>query len=325
VEGVYGRKKVLPENLLEFFDLINPPRKASTIDLATWRRLRLAALHQCRLIGTSEALEPEKRPGHPWWAHHLPYGGEAWVGILSDERNAWTEQLRNELLNVTPVTASLPNFAWEVETVNGAQAWERPPLRALAQFDSGGRDLSAAFYLLKKDVRLITQNEVSIRFGSTLTMHPASLTRDYLWFNVSALAQGLFLLAQCFKGEVIKAGRTEERLRMGLNLPCVGGRLFWHVTELDGPREKGLRLCIYQYLLGWNREQNETFPCFERLKYGFPDEESAEGRLQTAYQYFKRSGARIDVQDRDLILTINAAEVRDTDNPNFTYWEVKGP
>jgi hypothetical protein len=313
----------LPKIMLEFFDVDRPSTTASNIDVPTWKRLRAAAAKMCRLIDSESGLHAADDVGGWMWAHHLPHGGEWWGALVPEERQKlWTEQVREACYSVAPAADGFPDYAWEIESDNGVFGWERPPIRALAQFDEYGRDLSAAFYLLKNEVGSVIQNDVTILFASTLSENPECLSRDYLWFNVSALARGLFMLAQSFRGEVNKARNDSERGRMGLKLPCIGGRLFWHINEIDDAEQKGLQLRIHQYLLGWNKNKDKDQPCFQRLAYPFRSEDEAVGQVKKAYDYFRRSGAKIDVQDKTLLLTLRAAEVRDEVNPNVVYWEV---
>lgn len=310
----------LPKLLLEYLD-IDPRPTASTIDAQRWRRLRRKAAGVCRLIDEEAKLHSEADAGGWMWAHHLPHGGKWWGTAISDEQqNLWTARLRGAYRSVAPAARAFPDYAWEMDVNNGIHGWERPPIRALAQFDTDGGDLSAALYLLKNEVGELFKNSVTILFASTLSENPNSLSKDYLWFNVSALAKGLFMLAQTFRDEVDEA--IKDGGSKGLSLPCIGGHLFWHITEVDGGEDRGLRIRVHQHLLGWNKDKNKGAPCFHRLSHPFPSEVGARGQVREAYKYFRLSGARIDVQGKILVLTLRAAEIRDEVNPNVVYWEV---
>ncbi len=324
VAQAYGLDSpTLPKLMLEFFDVDRPSPTASTIDAATWKKLRATAAKVCRLINVESRLHDAGDAGGWMWAHHLPHGGDWWGTLVPEERQRlWTDQLREALYSVAPAADQFPDYTWELEADNGAAGWERPPIRALAQFDEYGRDLSAAFHLLKNEVGSIIKNDVTILFASSLSANPESLSRDYLWFNMSALARGLFILAHSFRGEVNKAHDEREKQRIGLQLPCIGARLFWHITEMDDAEHKGLQIRIHQYLLGWNKNKEKDKPCFQRLDYPFLSEYEATGQVKKAYEYFRLSGAKIDVQDQTLLLTLRAAECRDEINPNVSYWEV---
>jgi hypothetical protein len=311
----------LPKILLEYLDVVRTPPQASTVDALRWRKLRRAAAMTCRLIDEESRLHPGASTDGWMWAHHLPNGGKWWGTAIPGERQRiWTDQLREACRSVASEADGFPDYAWEMETANEIHGWDRPPIRALAQFDKDGEDLSAALYLLKNEVGELFKNSVTILFASTLSENPKSLSEDYLWFNVSALAKGLFTLAQTFRDEVDEAIKNEGS--RGLRLPCIGGHLFWHITEVDGGEDRGLRIRVHQHLLGWNKDKDKGVPCFEKLAYPFPSEVGATGQVEVAYNCLRLSGATIDVQGKTLLLTVRAAEVRDKVNPNLVYWEV---
>ena len=310
----------LPKILLEYLDVDSQPT-ASTIDAQRWRRLRRKAAGACRLIDEEAKLHSKADAGGWMWAHHLPLGGKWWGTAIPDEKQSlWTAQLRVACRSVAPAAGAFPDYAWEMDVNNGVHGWERPPIRALAQFDTDGEDMSAALYLLKNEVGELFKNSVTILFASTLSEDSNSLSRDYLWFNVSALAKGLFTLARTFRDEVdeaIKNGGSK-----GLRLPGIGGHLFWRITEVNGGEDRGLSIRVHQHLIGWNKDKHKDAPNFQRLAYPFPSERQARGQVAEAYHYFRLSGAKIDVQGTTLMLTLRATEVCDEVNPNLVYWEV---
>jgi|SRR5215213_329306 len=314
-------KHKLPEDFLKWLNVTQDQPRASEIDLDTWKRLRKSALAICKELGY--------KSGQKYWAHHLPYGGD-FSGDKFEKIQTWTGDLKRALLQIASEIEEFPDYGWEHDTIDAIQGWEQPPVRALAQFTPEAKDLSAAIYLLKKDVRRNTQDtqdqKVKVRFASSLTMRPFDLKHDYLWFNISAVGRGLFLLAESLKGEINKVLKGTKKLDE-LPVKCTGGRIFWRMTELDKDEKLGLQIEVEQYLIGWSVSSDmiwKNYPCFMRCKYPLPDPGKATGVVKDAYDYIKRSGARLITNDGTLTIDIEAKVISDEDNSNHTYWEVMG-
>jgi hypothetical protein len=226
---------------------------------------------------------------------------------------------------IVPEVATFPKYGWDSDIRDGIPGWERPPIRALAQTTNPGRDLTVAFYLASKDVREIS-GEPKIHFASSLSVRQYSIKRDYLWFNASALMRGLYRLAHSFRHEIIKAqagnkddswGSLPEYFLEGDSnrVQCTGGRIFWDISEFDEGEKRGLRIRVTQYLLGWavaagmGFPGNEESPCLITHKHRFPEEEIATKKVISAYEYFGRSGASINVDDGTLVLEVRANDV----------------
>jgi hypothetical protein len=321
IEAQSKLKHRLPEDFLKWLNVTQDQPRASHFDIDTWRRLRKSALAICKELGN--------KSGQKFWAHHLPYGGD-FVGDKFKTMQSWTGDLKRSLLQIASEIEMFPDYGWVHDTIDAIQGWEQPPIRALAQFTPESKDLSAAIYLLKKDVRRNTQDtqeqKVKVRFASSLTMRPFDLKHDYLWFNISAVGRGLFILAESFRGEINKVLREDKKIDE-LPVKCTGGRIFWRMTELDKGKKLGLQIEVEQYLIGWSVSDDrrwEKYPCFMRYKYPLPDPEKAKGIAKDAYDYIKRSGARLLTKDGTLTIDIEAREVKDEDNQNLTYWEVNG-
>jgi hypothetical protein len=317
IEELANTRQTLPTELLQWLDAITPQLRASTWELDTWKRVRKESLRICRKLGNPSEV------GHKYWAHHLPYGGDGYLWTDKDKVHEWTKALKEGLTKVAPEIDAFPDHGWQYETEGGVQGWDKPPLRAIAQFDSPGKDLSAAIYLIKKDVRRIALSDTKIRFASSLTMQPETLKHDYLWFNVSALAKGLFTLGQSFRGEVNKVVEGTRTLD-DLPVPCYGGRIFWSISEVTEGENCGLSIDVHQYLIGWSVEAElQQWPCFMRAKYALPQPRDAAKAVQEAYDYIERCGAQLAVNDGTLNIRIKAKVVQDEDNPKFTRWEVE--
>jgi hypothetical protein len=308
VESKFRNK--LPDDLLQWLDALDRSHRASNWDLPTWRRLREAAKAMCESLGNERYGDGDVQ-GDGLWAHHLPFGGSRWPAS-SDlyERKIvdWTGTLRRGLLDVAPEIESFPDHGWAFGVEGGVPGWERPPIRALAQFDNMGRDLTTAFYLAEKDVRRISQSEIKVRFASSLTIEPYNLKRDYLWFNVSAIASGLFIIAKNFYDEIreIHEGTSNPT---DLPVPCVGGRIFWSVQEFDERGKLGIRIRVHQNVLGWSVNVDEDHPSLVTHSYGFPEVDRAKKKMKDAYGCFNQSGATVQVDGESLVLEVRAKNV----------------
>jgi hypothetical protein len=304
--------KKLPSDLLDWFDERRPPDRASNWDVQKWRELRRITRERCELLGNkTDGRDPV---GHALWAHHLPYGGNRWPHSYDDRIEGWTNDLRNRLERLAPETKSFPDHGWAFTTEDGVQAWDRPPIRALAQFDNMGRDLMTALYLVKKDVRRLSQGDLKVRFASSLMIQPPNLDQDYLWFNISALANGLYILAQNFYHEVSKI-QNEESNPTDLPVPCAGGRVFWGLEEFNEKGRLGLRIRVHQILIGWSVDSDDSFPCLVTHRYPFPD--TATKTVKEAYGYLKLSGGSLRTDNGALVVEVEAKDVAGV-------WEIAG-
>jgi hypothetical protein len=316
IEGEVKRFNRLPRNFLEWIDAYSLPDRASDWDLQKWRRVRQTARYTCKTLGDPLA------PGDPncyKWAHHLNHGGLKWTDSTQRARiSPWTERLRSDLARVAPEVDTFPAWGWDHETKDTVYSWERPPVRALSQFTNPGKDLTTVFYLVSKDVRGISRNDLKIRFATSFTVKEHPFKHDYLWFNVSALATGLFLLSASFYHEVLKIqeGNTNPTLPdyFGKRVQCTGGRAFWEVAELNDSPPLGLRVRVSQYLLGWSVNSDkfvgdENLSCLQGHKFRFPSPADSQKTVKKAYESLERCGAKVVVDDGVLTIEVLAREV----------------
>ncbi|MFQ6113619.1 MAG: hypothetical protein ACE5NG_05960, partial [bacterium] len=199
------------------------PKRASEWSFETWRALRNKAKDICYELGNSGI-------GHSKWAHHLPFGGHYWTNPGDKNKvEPFTKRLRNELEMVSPDVEKLPDHYWEAVKTEDIPGWDRPPIRALAQFDGDGKDLTAMLHLLQQDINLRPEIQLNILFPPRgQTEYP--LKHDFLWFNACALARGLYTLAESFAHEVAKRNAGQQAVE-GFPKWHWRGRIFWHLTE----------------------------------------------------------------------------------------------
>jgi hypothetical protein len=280
--------------------------RASHWDVETWNRLRTILQQRCETIGA------EKEFYHGLWAHHLPHSGSPYHGQNYKEfvqDFSLTNQLRDELLKLAPEVANFPHCGWHGEMADEIEPWDQPPLRALAQFDDGGHDLTAAFYLVSQDVQGLMAGS-PVQFASNL-MKPQDVQYDYLWFNVSALLYGLYTLAQTFRDQINKF--IEEKGNP-LPVPCVGGALYWEIAETQHANTIELCIHVYQTLFGWSvgPAGDETQPCLVKTPYPLPASREAQKKVKTGYDSFRKSGANISRwPDGTLELVVTGKKIDD--------------
>jgi hypothetical protein len=285
--------------------------RASNWSVETWNRLRYTIKQKC------EAMGEENGFGHGLWAHHLPHGGSLYRGRAYKkfvDGFLLTNQLRAELLKLAPEAVNFPHYGWRSEIEDKIEPWDQPPLRALAQFTNGGHDLTAAFYLVSKDVQGLMAGH-PIQFSSNLMM-PKDFKCDYLWFNISALLYGLYTLAQTFRDEINKF-REGERKGNPFMVPCVGGSLYWEIAEKHLANTVELFVHVYQTLFGWSvgPKGDENQFCLAKAIYPLPASSEAQRKVKNGYDYFRKSGATINrCQDGTLELVVTGKKTDDRDN-----------
>jgi len=262
------------------------PRGASEWDAETWQELRSEAWEACQEFGSNES---------PLEAHHLPGGGD---GIKNEEL---TTRLYERLSPIGGgAVRQLPSHYWRKEKED-LSVWDQPPIRAIAQFDKGSRDLSFVLELGEQQVKNRLDN---IDLG--VTFRPPTLKHDYLWFNASALVRGLYRLAEGFSGEFNRPDR---------DIDADSGRISWHIAE----ESDGLHITVSQVKLK-KGEHRKNAPQISRRLHKLPDESNASGTVKEAYGFFKNAGAEIEERDGSLI-------VRVPSNPHpdlpFSVWRLQ--
>lgn len=216
------------------------------------RRERLAALaavdYEAVRIELIRYLEQ-----HDQRAHHLQGGGLC----RDDATKAWPREVAERptaLAHVFGFAAlagvALGPYRWG--GIEGeAPAWDAPPLRALAMYDSPARDLSAALLYFMRDVRGF-RDHLDIDFyispvgGTTDTSggrtFVSAFEHDYLWFNSTAVLQTLTYLVEGYQGVIKTRPRAEVA---SARWTCA---ITEHSPQPGGNRFQGLQIEILQVL-----------------------------------------------------------------------------
>jgi len=240
-----------------------------------WRELRSESSRVCKNFAP-------KGKAHKFSAHHLTHGGYDKKEVVQQEN--LIGQLRKRLLG-TGVSGirRLPDDTWlEVDSVE--RAWDRPPVRAIAQFDDGGKDLTAILNLVERDVRRKYNN-----FNLNIKLINENLKHDYLWFNASALAMGLFKLSKSFFGEVKDFSiNNPNRKLIQLNSN-------WLIEEKRKGDRTGFRLEVNQSYVVESDAPSD--PQFRREYYKIPRKEETEGEVRKAYKFFENTGGEVERKD----------------------------
>jgi hypothetical protein len=309
---------------VEFF-ITNRPGRASIWSLSEWQEIRREARKECDRIGQKFGLSNETAD----WVHHLPFGGR--YGNNPQRYEASMDQIKKTLNKIVSIK-SLPEYSWQLEDYDGlSSSWDRPPIRALVQFDSDGRDLTTVFYLAAEDVERREEIELNLYVASGF-----GLIHNYLWFNASALTKGLKILSLGFADEI----KTDQfsREQEGQNeMPKVRpkGYIFWKINEYTSSEKLGLSIQIHQFTVRWNGSIDKNQSCLTTEIFPFPDPDSATGKVEEAYNFLKKSGGVLKrLNDGSLEVFIFAKEVlRDDENQpgnnetpdersKYVYWEV---
>lgn len=275
----------LPPELLEWFG-----RTLTTVGPARWRAFRLWA-------DKWDGSGPER-------IHHWPYGGAGRSAATPDEKQAAIrtsrEAAQRELGVLLPAESNgrprYREFHWPpfpVDDRAGEPGWQFPPLRALAQPDEMAGDLHLCMWHLEHAIRQRFRSpaagvEMALDFVPTFP-----IKRDYLWFNAPALAEGLYLLATGFLGEVRKIAGHDPN---GPAHPFVGfaqpyahlvGRLRFEFREVDGPADggPGLVVVVRQLVYGCQR------PEYPGRAAADTKEDDAQGRIEV-YPFPRPADAR---------------------------------
>ena len=285
------------------------PVSASEWRIETWQALRRATQRICDELGQADI-------GHGFWAHHLPHGGQVWTDdSYHNLIDLWTRHLRDQLKMISPAVAAFPEHCWkrsssslEREQIPG---WDMPPIRALAQFDKYGCDLTAVLNIVGDELRRRPGINLNIFF------HPRiQLEHDYLWFNACALARGLSILANSFSDEVLKAQHSSQHHESLPNLQYKG-HVFWQITESLEEVSLGLSIKVHQTFVGWAGPGKKESPCLVTQLFPFPELRAARGSVRKAYDLLCRTGASIEIHvDGSLMVQIPARATNDG------FWEV---
>ena len=301
-EAEEGGPKPFGDKILSWFDAFENKGDVSSIDAQTWVQLRRIARQACQRIAQREGFGARGT-----WAHHLPHGGNRWAEKdMHAREDELTKELEKEFRTFMRMFGRFPAHGWLKPSQSiEKKSWALPPLRALAQFTNDGKDLTTAFCLVASDVQQLFNERAStvghIHFGCNLLLRPVKLLHDYLWFNVSAVAEGLFTLANTFTDEVAK--RLERTSQHPINWPqgCLG----WIIEETKEADAFGLIISVDEYFLEW--AEAPEHPWVRMTNYPFPLPQNADKSVSRAYQAIKNAGASIAVHDHGaLVLRVPA-------------------
>jgi hypothetical protein len=287
-----------------------PLPRASELDVAQWKTLRAKARSLLPVIGLDHL---ERRDF--LWAHHVAGGGQVDPTTVRLFTDVFETYVCPDLIQESDLLSLFPKTNWNslvrtaLPSPNDETApWERPPLRALAQFDSDPQqpqDLSIAFMLLHSYVPEVIRSEdiaVEMRFlrpavGDALV--PAWPIHDYLWFNVSKVGLGLIRLLRGLAellGEEKK--RQKTRSQEPGNVVYTRARVEWILRECCDDSFRGMELTVAQYFMGRMQldqvEPTHSLNVFD-VPYPLPNPNlRVLGRkVGQAYKLFREAGARI--------------------------------
>jgi len=244
--------------------------KLSDYDSKQWNKLRGEAWDLC-----VDVMNDYKLIGHPLFAHHLDSGGESWTEEeYKTVGRAVTGKIKGQMSHDFSEINYLPDHRWYSRTsIGGVEPWERPPLRALIQFDNWGCDITSAFEVAEGALKL---ESVSL----TIEYHEGGISGDYLWFNVSSIISGLSALAIGFTGKV--------REEAGKNR----GKLVWSLEEKT--EDKSFKISVEQQI------NSKAIP--------LPELDSASNKVAAAYNRMKSAGAELSVEKGVLLVKLTAVE-----------------
>jgi hypothetical protein len=320
--------------LLDFLGLkeLREPDSTVALSASDWIALRRSAWALCNDRFTAcgkDKLSPFN--GHDW-IHHLPFGGEPYVNQQHLEYAAREfRELCARLRETWPSTRAFPDLSWDIGCgLAPAPPYLRPPIRALAQFDAGGLDLSTAFLLAAEAMRdRMGQADawltVYVR-GALGTTN--ELSEDYLWFNVGPLLAGMSALAEEFCGyctDVTNSKKARDLLKVdGAQLP-IRGEMIWLIEEERFAAGGGaLRVEISEWLYpNWTTAPKSGVPNLSigkilcRLK-----EDMSSRKTKGAFAPMGQSGARLAFsRDGRLEITVRA-RIPEWSPAGANIWEV---
>ncbi len=210
-----------------------------------WASLRTRLGEVCKDIRSKFEDAVRTEDTKPDCAHHFPCGG-------LEDNSAATDSLRTNF--VQSATGILKNIRagsknrwfdprrltpWCWNSNRETDAWAYPPLRALAQVDGEGHDLSTFFSSLSKTLKSYS---VAHQIEFVWDFDEDDLKHNYLWFNAAALGRALEILLNGFF-EFLIAANSHEVLFQGKRKFKVKIEEFKTL-----PTETGLLLDITQVL-----------------------------------------------------------------------------
>lgn len=248
--------------------------RASQWTLDEWRGIRTEAWKSCLKTYEMHKAGGGKHITNPFWAHHLPDGNDCWSNAPEYQqlRKECERNLQIDLARCYLDLEQFPLSQWEKECTT-APTWERPPLRAIAQFTDDAGDLKRLLQLARTDTQTAVNGEKvdgDPEFEVSLEL---TVKNGYLWLNASCMARGLLELGISLRGAIRKRRDRTAKATVG-----------WKLIEEDA----GLVVRISQTL-------NDT------VRLPLPSE--ATGKVLIAYQWLQKAGATITFDDDGPLFT----------------------
>lgn len=260
------------------------PKEASQWALDNWRELRNKARDTHQNLIKDQVMDNDD------WCHHLPCGGHP--SSDSDFIATATKRLRDAISEILPAASHLPDHCWK-QKQEGLPGWELPPIRALGQIDRAGKDLSVVIFLLEKAVReSLHRIELNIQYhlGKSTSPQLYPFEHDYLWFNASALARGLYELAHGFH-QIVDDLICKKNNTMNdfYGLECKG-RIFWKFGESFESGREGFFVEIHQDIISWHESSENNRANLTIKSYPIPPYGNNNKFDVKYYGYFKEAG-----------------------------------
>jgi hypothetical protein len=229
---IRGEPPFIPD--VEIGALINhfksrQPRRVSDLSKIQYQKLRNALYNCCVEVYQREELTS------PLFTHHMTDGGTG----EPEKYNSYINELAKLCINdETGLLLNLPEFRWSEVNAEDPFSFDRPPVRALAQFDKEGKDLSKFLKSLTGEIENMDGDSFAFQLITP------TLEANYLWFNASAFGYALFKLASGFKDEIGKLACTADStfvVRVFENINGNSIKFMADVTQILYPKVGALR------------------------------------------------------------------------------------
>lgn len=221
--------------LIEYFRA-RQPRRVSDLNKDQYAELRRGMWEHCL------ALKDDSKYPHissEFFVHHMTDGGNE----QPSKYNVHISEFFKFCIDGgSGLPLNLPEFTWEECAKKEPYSFDRPPVRALAQFDDWSKDITKCFKCLKAEIEHMSSNKF------TFSLAVEKISSDYPWCNISALGYALFCLAKGFEGEVSRYQCTSNSafmLRVFENVEKNSIILCTEVVQILYPKTSSARfLCL---------------------------------------------------------------------------------
>lgn len=209
---------------------------------------------------------------HPYWAHHLPDGGDPHVesGLTVPAFKAFKDVLGSRLPSVSLERLRTDQTKWEPGLI---------PWRAVCQFDGRANDLLSAFSCWNQQARTTPTRELIVALRNLVTTEDKPNFGNCLWCNGMRIAETMLDLVADFEGRSLEVG-----LRNPLAAIC---------AELDNNDDRGwLRLTLGQWHLANGAWKVDPVPQLEQ----------AVGKLKENLKILQECGGHLTYPDGQLLV-----------------------